>query len=175
MIGLQVPSPGLSYLSVVIIIVGPINKDYGSSYEFNITSIMAHCLACVYQIDQPSYLFKAPFPVAICLEVQQNVTKNKNIVRFGTCNPIPGGKFRLDNWEITTLNQTQQENLFQILDDRIQKRSTIATRQLPVEHWHQCMANPTIADAILDRLVQPAYRIELSGDSMRKSVTESRS
>ena len=47
----------------------PSNKDYGSSDEFNITSIMAHCLACVYQIDQPSYLFKAPFPVAICLEV----------------------------------------------------------------------------------------------------------
>ena len=79
----------------------------------------------------------------------------------------------LDDWGLTTLNQTQQEDLFQILDDRIQKRSTIATSQLPVEHWHQCMANPTIADAILDRLVQPAYRIELSGDSMRKSVAES--
>ena len=78
----------------------------------------------------------------------------------------------LDDWGLTTLNQTQQEDLFQILDDRIQKRSTIATSQLPVEHWHQCMANPTIADAILDRLVQPAYRIELSGDSMRKSVAE---
>ena len=80
----------------------------------------------------------------------------------------------LDDWGLPTLNQTQKEDLFQILDNRIQKRSTIATNQLPVEHWHQCMANPTIAGAILDRLVQPAYRIEPNGDSMRKSVTESK-
>ena len=59
---------------------------------------------------------------------------------------------------------------FHIIEDRIQKRSTIATSQLPVEHWHQNMANPTIADALLDRLVQPAYRIELKGDSMRKQL-----
>ena len=78
----------------------------------------------------------------------------------------------LDDWGLSTLTQTQQEDLFQILDDRVQKRSTIATSQLPVEHWHQSMANPTIADAILDRLVQPAYRIELSGGSMRKQLTK---
>ncbi len=77
----------------------------------------------------------------------------------------------LDDWGLTALTQTQQEDIFQILDDRIQKRSTIATSQLPVEHWHQSMANPTIADAILDRLIQPAYRIELEGDSMRKQFT----
>ncbi len=77
----------------------------------------------------------------------------------------------LDDWGRSPLTQTQQEDLFQILDDRIQKRSTIATSQLPVEHWHQSMANPTITDAILDRLVQPAYRIELSGESMRKQHT----
>ena len=77
----------------------------------------------------------------------------------------------LDDWGLSPLTQTQQEDLFQILDDRIQKRSTIATSQLPVEHWHQSMANPTIADAILNRLVQPAYRVELSGESMRKQHT----
>ena len=74
----------------------------------------------------------------------------------------------LDDWRLSPLTQTQQEYLFQILDDRIQKRSTIATSQVPVEHWYQSMANPTLADAILDRLVQPAYRIELSGESIRK-------
>ena len=73
-----------------------------------------------------------------------------------------------DDWRLSPLTQTQQEDLFQILDDRIQKRSTIATSQVPVEHLHQSMANPTLVDAILDRLVQPAYRIELSGESMRK-------
>ncbi len=78
----------------------------------------------------------------------------------------------LDDWGLIHLSQTQQEDLFQLLDDRIQKRSTIATSQLPVEHWHQNMANPTVADALLDRLVQPAYRIELMGESMRKRLTE---
>ena len=74
----------------------------------------------------------------------------------------------LDDWGHSPLTQTQQEDLSQILDDRIQNRSTIATGRLPFEHWHQSMANPTFADAILDRLVQPAYRVELSGESMRK-------
>ena len=78
----------------------------------------------------------------------------------------------LDDWGLIQLSQTQQEDLFQLLDDRIQKRSTIATSQLPVEHWHQNMANPTIADALLDRLVQPAYRIELKGDSLRKQLAQ---
>ena len=74
----------------------------------------------------------------------------------------------LDDWGLHQVSQSQQEDLFQLLDDRIDKKSTIATSQLPVHHWHEMMANPTIADAILDRLVQPAYRIELTGDSMRK-------
>ena len=78
----------------------------------------------------------------------------------------------LDDWGLSKLSQAQQEDLFQVLEDRIQKRSTIATSQLPVAHWHDTMANPTIADAILDRLVQPAYRIELSGDSLRKQLTK---
>ncbi|MXY07588.1 MAG: hypothetical protein F4058_01140 [Rhodothermaceae bacterium] len=54
-----------------------------------------------------------------------------------------------------------------MLDDRIQNRSTIATIQLPVDCWHQLMANPLIADATLDQLVQLAYRIESRCESMR--------
>ncbi len=79
----------------------------------------------------------------------------------------------LDDWGLFQITSTQQEDLFQLLDDRIQKRSTIATSQFPVEHWHQTMANPTLADALLDRLVQPAYRMELKGDSLRKQWAES--
>jgi len=79
----------------------------------------------------------------------------------------------LDDWGLHLVNQSQQEDLFQLLDDRIDKKSTIATSQLPVHHWQEMMANPTIADAILDRLVQPAYRIELTGDSMRKRPLDS--
>ncbi len=76
----------------------------------------------------------------------------------------------LDDWGLQSVTSAQQECLFQILDDRIQKRSTIATGQMPVEHWHETMPNPTLADAILDRLVQPAYRIKLKGESMRKRL-----
>jgi len=78
----------------------------------------------------------------------------------------------LDDCGLNQVTQSQQEDLFQLLDDRIEKRSTIATSQLPVEYWHKMMLNPTIADAILDRLVQPAYRIDLQGDSMRKRPNE---
>ena len=56
----------------------------------------------------------------------------------------------------------------QVLDDRHGCSSTIVTSQLPVEHWHELIANPTIADAILDRLIHNAHRLILKGDSMRK-------
>ena len=56
----------------------------------------------------------------------------------------------------------------EIIDDRHGRGSTIVTSQLPVDHWHEVIANPTIADAILDRLVHNAHRLTLKGDSMRK-------
>ena len=49
-------------------------------------------------------------------------------------------------------------------------QSTIITSQLPVKHWHEIIGNPTLADAILDRLVHNAYMIDLKGDSMRKKI-----
>lgn len=61
-----------------------------------------------------------------------------------------------------------RRDLLEVLDDRHGNRSTIVTSQLPVEQWHEAMPDPTIADAILDRLVHNAYRIELWGESMRK-------
>ncbi|REJ34366.1 MAG: AAA family ATPase, partial [Bacillota bacterium] len=55
-----------------------------------------------------------------------------------------------------------------ILDDRVQLQATIVASQLPLEHWHQTIEDPTLADAILDRLVHSAHRIVLKGESMRK-------
>ena len=54
------------------------------------------------------------------------------------------------------------------MDDRYTLRSTIVTSQYPIDKWHQIMEDPTLADAILDRLVNNAHRIQLTGDSMRK-------
>ena len=57
-----------------------------------------------------------------------------------------------------------------MIEDRTGRRSTIVTSQLPVGHWHEALGEPTIADAILDRLVHNAYRLELRGDSLRRDV-----
>ena len=62
----------------------------------------------------------------------------------------------------------QRRDLLEILEDRYERRSTIVTSQFAVEHWHELINDPTLADAILDRLVHHAYRLALTGDSMRK-------
>jgi DNA replication protein DnaC len=74
----------------------------------------------------------------------------------------------LDDWGLAPLTPEQERDLLEILDDRHGCSSTIVTSQLPIEHWHELIANPTIADAILDRLIHNAHRLILKGDSMRK-------
>jgi DNA replication protein DnaC len=74
----------------------------------------------------------------------------------------------LDDWGLTKITAPQRRDLLEVLDDRHNRRSTLITSQLPVEHWHKIIGDPTIADAILDRLVHNAYRITLKGESMRK-------
>ena len=73
----------------------------------------------------------------------------------------------LDDWGLATLTPEQGRDLLEIIDDRHGRGSTIVTSQLHVEHWHEVIANPTIADAILDRLVHNAHRLNLDGESMR--------
>lgn len=74
----------------------------------------------------------------------------------------------LDDWGLTGLDTTARRDLLELLDDRHGQRSTLLTSQLPVEHWHEVIGDPTLADAILDRLVHSAYRLTLKGESMRK-------
>lgn len=74
----------------------------------------------------------------------------------------------LDDWGLMSMNAEHRRDLLEILDDRHDKRSTIVTSQLPVKHWHESINDNTLADAILDRLVHNAHRIELKGESMRK-------
>lgn len=78
----------------------------------------------------------------------------------------------LDDWGIVRLDHQQQTDILELLDDRHQLRSTIITSQLPVDTWHQSMADPTLADAILDRLIHNAYSFNLTGDSMRKKTSD---
>ena len=74
----------------------------------------------------------------------------------------------LDDWGLHGIGMGEQRDLMDLLDDRYTVRSTIATSQYPVDKWHETMTDPTLADAILDRLVNNAHRIELAGESMRK-------
>ena len=74
----------------------------------------------------------------------------------------------LDDFALKPLDNNQRLILLELLEDRHGKRSTIITSQLPVNKWYEIIGEPTIADAILDRLVHSSHRIELDGDSMRK-------
>jgi DNA replication protein DnaC len=78
----------------------------------------------------------------------------------------------LDDWGLANLTPDQGRDLLEIIDDRQGRGSTIVTSQLPVEHWHEAIANPTVADAILDRLVHNAHRLILKGESMRKAAAK---
>ncbi len=66
------------------------------------------------------------------------------------------------------MQDEQRRDLLEMLDDHFNAKSTLIASQLPVDHWHAYIANPTLADAILDRVVHNAYRIQLRGESMRK-------
>jgi DNA replication protein DnaC len=76
----------------------------------------------------------------------------------------------LDDWGLATLTAGERRDLLEILEDRHGRRATIVTSQLPVDAWHAVIGDPTLADAILDRLVHNAHRLELRGDSMRKKA-----
>ncbi len=74
----------------------------------------------------------------------------------------------LDDWLRDPLTRTQSQDLLEILDDRYDRSSTMVATQVPVAEWHARFPDPTIGDAILDRLVHNAYRLQLQGESRRK-------
>lgn len=74
----------------------------------------------------------------------------------------------IDEWLRDPVSAEQARELLDLLDDRYRKASSIFATQLPVKNWHQQIEDPTLADAILDRIVHDAHRIELKGESMRK-------
>lgn len=78
----------------------------------------------------------------------------------------------LDDFALAPLTDEQRRDLLEILEHRYESSSTIIASQLPLDHWHDVIGDPTIADAILDRLIHNAHPINLKGESMRKKKTD---
>jgi len=74
----------------------------------------------------------------------------------------------LDDWGLNPLKSQESQDLLEVIEDRHEIKATLITSQLPTQHWHEFIANDTLADALCDRLVHNAYKIELKGESVRK-------
>lgn len=79
----------------------------------------------------------------------------------------------MDDWGTHTLNDQQRLDLLEIFEERYRRNSTLITAQLPVAQWHDMIGEPTIADAILDRIIHNAHRIALEGDSIPSGSPQS--
>ena len=75
----------------------------------------------------------------------------------------------LDDWGLANVSAEQGRELLEILDDRVGRGSTVVTSQVDVKHWHEMIANPTVANAVLDRLVHNAHPFNLTGESLRRN------
>ena len=74
----------------------------------------------------------------------------------------------LDDWALSSFSMEQSRDLLEIVESRNEKGSLLITSQLPIDSWHQTLPDPTLADAILDRIAHTSYKILLAGESMRK-------
>jgi DNA replication protein DnaC len=74
----------------------------------------------------------------------------------------------IDDWGLVPLTDLERRHFLEVLDDRSESRSTILTSQFPVENWHELIGNPTLADAIVERILANSHRIELQGETLRK-------
>jgi DNA replication protein DnaC len=75
----------------------------------------------------------------------------------------------LDDFGLKPLAQNERHDLLEVIEDRHSSHSTIITSQLPISSWHDYLNDPTVADALLDRLLANAHRLELKGESLRKT------
>jgi DNA replication protein DnaC len=138
-----------------LMIIGP--TGVGKTY---LACALAH-KAC--QLDYSALYFRLP-------RLLQQLDIAKGDGRYGKLlkNFAKTNLLVIDDWGLKKLIKEQSHDLLEIFEDRHRLRSVLITSQLPVDHWHEIIGNPTLADAILDRLIHNAYRINLMGESMRK-------
>ena len=78
----------------------------------------------------------------------------------------------LDDWGLEALGPEQRRDMLEIVEERYGRGATLITSQIPVDRWHDLIGDPTLGDAILDRVIHNAHRLQLSGDSLRKKVAQ---
>ena len=78
----------------------------------------------------------------------------------------------LDDWGMQKVTAQQRQDLMEVIEDRHGRGSTLIASQLPTEHWHDYIDSATLADAILDRLLHGAHRLNLKGESLRKAKAQ---
>ena len=142
-----------------LLIIGP--TGVGKTY---LACALAH-KAC--QLDYSALYFRLPRLLQQLDIAKGDGRYGKLLKSFAKTNLLI-----IDDWGLKKLIKEQSHDLLEIFEDRHRLRSTLITSQLPVDHWHEIIGNPTLADAILDRLVHNAYRINLKGESMRKKKSK---
>lgn len=80
----------------------------------------------------------------------------------------------LDDWGMVGMDAHTRSDLLEIIDDRASRKATVITSQLPIEHWHEWIGDATVADAMLDRIMQNHHRLTLAGESLRKSKPQAK-
>ncbi len=138
-----------------LLIIGP--TGVGKTY---LACALAH-KAC--QLDYSALYFRLPRLLQQLDIAKGDGRYGKLLKSFAKTNLLI-----LDDWGLKKLIKEQSHDLLEIFEDRHSLRSTLITSQLPIDHWHEIIGNPTLADAILDRLVHNAYKINLKGESLRK-------
>ena len=81
----------------------------------------------------------------------------------------------LDDWLLEAIETKDRHSILEIVEDRYERGSLLITTQVPIQNWHQMIGDPTLADAILDRILNKSIKLELKGESMRKTKKQSAS
>ena len=141
-----------------LLVTGPT----GSGKSF-VISALGHA-ACL--LDYSVHYARVPTLLMMLEQAKATGTYAKVLQRLSTVDLLI-----IDDWGLQPLNVVERHDLLELMDRRYQRSSTGFASQLPVNQWHHAIGDATLADAILDRLIHNAHRIELKGESMRKRNT----